>query len=180
MDLERELEDLQVPDVIGEVIGWRSWYVYQQGSMVRLASLKSGHHAETIWTPGQWMQAECAKVNYLIHKEPHLPVDMLEPLVHRSAGVRLPVESCTCGWYAAVSREHLVSLGYNRYTSSDLRVIGEVGMAGKVIRATQGWRAERVRPVRLYLPYEKWQLARVLEDTYGVPVELSNTWKGAE
>ena len=175
--VDRELEDLLNPNAqVGEITGWRSWYVYETGSLIRLASLKSGHRQETIWTPGAWMEAECWRVNTLVEAGYGR---MAANRVAHGLETRLPVESCKCGWYAAISREHLVSLRYNRYTNNDLRVIGEVAMVGKVIKASQGWRAEKVQARKLYLPFEAWKLAAKLEATYGLEVELSNTWKVA-
>jgi hypothetical protein len=56
-----------------------------------------------------------------------------------------------------------------------VRAIGEVALVGKVIRGTQGWRAERARPLRLWVPYEHWRLVRKLAQTYRVPVGLTDT-----
>lgn len=153
---------MEVPDVFGEPTGWRAWFIYQSGSMVRLASLHSGHQKECIWTPGQWMVSECSKADEL----------------HRRMGQRLPVEGCSCGFYAAIDRDHLVALGYNRYGGKrGIRVIGEVGMSGKVIEATQGWRAERVRPVSIQVPYEHWKLVPKLQEVYpSCEVTLANNW----
>ena len=54
-----------------------------------------------------------------------------------------------------------------------MKVVGVVGLAGKVIEGTQGWRAERGRIKELYLPPHHWRAAKALRDLYGIPVKLA-------
>lgn len=94
---------------------------------------------------------------------------MLEP-------TRIPGERCSCGLYAASSRAQLVKLGYANEHSGDQAVfVGEVGFVGKVIPGSQGWRAEKGRIRKLYVPFHRWQYVEALEALYGVPVVLDNT-----
>lgn len=159
---EPMFEDFKVPDVIGEIIGWRAWNVipWSNNTLHRLQSLGAGggKHA-TIWEPKKGMEAYCAKDH------------------------EVPDERCSCGFYAANTREHLVGMGYNRYdveSPTGKAVIGRVAMWGKVIPGTQGWRAQYARPIELFVPYVLWKLVKPLEAEYAVPVKLSNTFKADE
>lgn len=83
----------------------------------------------------------------------------------------IPGEHCACGIYAARDRGHLHRIGYmGEYAD----VIGEVGLAGKVIPGTLGWRAAKARVRRLWVPHTLWEHARPLAAAYGVPVTLTN------
>lgn len=137
---------MSTPDIAGEVIAYRAWRVEQSWRTVRLLSMNN-----TVWPADRWLIAECP----------------------RSCGAT-PGERCTCGIYAALDRRQLVGLGYNESFGSTVAV-GEVGLVGKVIPGSQGWRAAKGRIVRLWLPHVHWRLCRPLADTYGVPVALSNT-----
>ena len=140
-----------VPDVLGEMVGWRAWNVIETGeNEVRLGSVT---HTSYIWRPQGFVIAECS--------------------LHQTE--EIPAEKHSCGFYAAKTREHLLSMSYHRYTDSDDIVIGEVGLSGKVIAGTQGWRAQKARIKKVYVPFEKWQLMKKIEEVYNVEVELSNT-----
>jgi hypothetical protein len=156
-----ETSDVRVPDVLGEVIGWRAWRVI--GGNVKLPMLASVTHGNTIWHPDRWTLATCGRTSHTCRRPGY-------------AGVSVPGEGCSCGMYAAKSREQLLKLGYNRGGDAMRPVfIGEVGMAGKVIPGSQGWRAEKARIVRLYVPYEHFRYVQWLERLYRVPVLLDNT-----
>ena len=140
-----------IPDRFGEVIGWRAWKVMGPPRHPRLFSVTWGN---TLWPTREWTVAQC-----------------------RRGHTDVPMEGCSCGLYAARTREHLVGLGYNvYYDGGEPVVIGQVGLTGKVIPGTQGWRAEKGRIVRLYVPHDFWRLAKPLGEAYRVPVELSNTF----
>ena len=140
----------------GEVLGWRAWYVKDiPGVGLRL---QSGYgRFPTVWEPFKVMKAEC----------PNGHTDIPMEGIH------------CCGFYSALTREHLVDLGYNAYRLGDpfgpIVVIGQIACAGKVIPGTQGWRAAEAWPVRLYVPYDKWQVVKPLRDAYNIPVELDKT-----
>jgi hypothetical protein len=148
-----DFPQFRVPDVLGEAVGWRAWRVVRNGE-ARLASVEV---SPTPWHPGEFALARCL----------------------RGAPHSAPDESCSCGFYAATTREYLLSLGaYYRYEDVQPVVIGEVAMSGKVIPASRGYRAERARPLRLHVPYELWRLADELDGVYGrdgVRIELDNT-----
>jgi hypothetical protein len=143
----------RAPDVVGEVVAYRAWYADLRWD--REARLVSFNGA--VWPCDAWLVAECAH-----------------------DGCDTPGEHCSCGIYAARDREHLLRMAYNRHTYGESPiVIGEVGLVGKVIPGSQGWRAQKARPVRLELPHEHWRLVAPLRATYRVPVVLSNTLRGA-
>lgn len=145
-------EGVTIPDVIGEIAAFRSWEIDERTGL--LVSLNG-----EVWKPDGWLVAECKSIRV------------------GHTFMNIPVEGCTCGIYAAKTREHLADMSYNRYTPGGRRVIGEVALAGKVIPGTQGYRALKARPTRIYVPYEYWQLVAHLKGIYKVPVELDNTLK---
>jgi hypothetical protein len=103
-----------------------------------------------VWPTGEWAVAECRR------------------------GCEIPGERCSCGIYAALDRRHLHSIGYMGETAS---VIGEVGLAGKVIPGDLGWRAARARVRRLWVPHALWEHVRPLRAAYRVPVALTNPFE---
>ena len=157
------LPDVRVPDVVGEIIAFRAWKVI--GDNPSLPMLASVTHGTTIWHPGHWTLATCNGRDYCPASKDH----------------GIPGESCSCGLYAALDREHLVTkMGYGREHQNGPPVfVGEVALSGKVIPGTQGWRAERGRIARLFVPFHHWKLVEPLEELYGIPVQLDNTQKTA-
>jgi hypothetical protein len=109
--------EVMVPDVAGEILGWRAWKVEWDvtSQSYELHSATRGY----TWPKNSWAYAHCAARG-------HAP----------------PGEKCSCGMYAAKTREQLLDMSYHVYDTNDV-VVGEVAMAGKVIPGTQGWRAER-------------------------------------
>jgi hypothetical protein len=103
----------------------------------------------TTWVPRQRLEATCSRR----HKAPE--------------------QSCACGIYAARTLGHLRTQGYHAHG-----VLGEVKLWGTIVEATSGFRAEFAYPSRLFLPYERWQLAKSLRERYGVPVRLLNPYEG--
>lgn len=167
IDEEEDGPALDVPDVMEEIIGWRAWYLMIGSSrLLRLRAINAGGgdvNKRGIWKPGGWKFATCS----------------VQHEAHKARGDRIPVEGCSCGFYAAKTREQLVGLGYNHYSEAEHRVIGEVAMAGKVIVCSQGWRAEKVRPKKLYVPHEHWRLAKRLGEIYECEVGTTNLWKAS-
>jgi len=138
-----------VPDVIGEVTGWRVWRVLhpREPEKIRLQSLGAGGKTHSIiWTPGKIMEAFCSA--------PHTP----------------PAERCSCGFYAARTREHLLSMHYHSGFDYDdptaVMAVGTVKMQGKIIPGTQGWRAQRVRPERVMILPSRWRVVKPLRAMY--------------
>jgi hypothetical protein len=147
------MPDDRIPDVMGEVVGWRAWQVVGTLKLPRLMSVNAARtvgHDDAIWPTRRWITARC----------PHGHVE------------EIPVEGCTCGLYAAASREQLIQLRYGAYGDGAVHAIGEVGFVGKVIPGSQGWRAERGRIRSLIVPYEHWRYAKPLAEAYRVSVEV--------
>jgi hypothetical protein len=133
------------PDYITPFTGWRGWRIVDHGTSVRLLSVVQ----ETVWNPGQALEAECA------------------------SGHQPPNSACSCGVYAARSLEHLRAINYHGHGC-----LGEVHLWGQVVEATLGFRAAKAYPKRLYIPYESWTFAKPLRATYQVPVRLFNPYEG--
>ena len=155
------MSDLVIPDVAGEILGWRAWKVSGEGQYLRLRSINARGFGvpewACVWPPDRWMLALCV----------HHPTQ---------EGVPHPAP-CKCGLYSAATREHLLEYGYSHYQDErDDVVIGVAGLVGRVIPGRQGWRAERSRIVRLEVPYEKEPLARRLAEIYRVPTGLGVLW----
>lgn len=164
---------------VEEIIGYRGWQVvYSDG----LARLESPVVRGLLWEPGEWLTATCLHSDRAGYKPGH-PHYHGPDTADRSQWS--PVKGCNhpghgCGFYAARTREHLIGeLGaYVRYSEHNPQVIGKVQMAGKIIPATNGWRAQRVRPRVIYVPPELWKIGRDLKDAYGphgVEVEMAAT-----
>ena len=154
----------RVPDLAEEIVGWRAWRLIGTERLPLLASVSA---ASFIWHPGRWTVATCQGEDHCTRFPPGTE--------GFDGGV--PGECCTCGMYAAASRTQLVSLGYNRGSEANPVLIGEAALVGKVIPGTQGWRAEKGRIRKLYVPFSDWRFVEPLQALYSVPVELDNTFK---
>lgn len=135
----------RVPDLTEEIIGWRAWR-FRAPTILKPARLASVTQRFADWQGGEWTYAECAR-----------------------GCSEIPGDDCSCGLYAATSRKHLAELGYDATPGV---IVGEVGLAGKVVIGQMGYRAEKGRPRRLFVSYFDWRLVRPLRETFGVEVEL--------
>jgi hypothetical protein len=157
------MDGLLIPDMIGEVKAWRAWDVQWYGKVPFLWSAthktwkrSDGSTGSGMWPPNRWYVAECPRG----HQHPDIPV-----------------ESCSCGLYAAKDLDQLVDLGYGRmHYDENEKVLGEVGFAGKVIEGSQGWRAARGRIVRLWVPLHHYEWVAPLGRLYRVPVGVAD-WR---
>lgn len=141
-----------------EIIGWRAWEVAELGKLVRLHSVTASAH----WPIADWVYAKCGG----------------ESFCEKSDDGRVPGEKCRCGLYAARDYDHLTrELGYSDYSTRDVRIIGQVAMAGKVIEGSQGWKAEKARVFHIYVPHTHWKLGKRLSEQYGVPYD-THRWIG--
>lgn len=145
---------MTTPDVIGETIAFRAWKAAEESDEYD----DDGHPVPVLyslndeeWPADEWMVAECGRRGH-------------EP----------PGENCSCGIYAARDPKHLTKLKYNRGANI---VVGEVGLAGLIVPGELGFRAARARVVRLWVPYDRWELGNKLAARYDVPVLLANTLK---
>jgi len=151
------MSEIVVPDVVGEIVAYRAWKVIGTKRMPLLGSVT---HGGTVWHPDRWTVATC---NGKTH-------------CWKCVDKRVPGEGCTCGLYAARDRRHLSGMGYNKESASRPNpvVIGEVGLVGKVIPGSQGYRAEKGRVVRLFVPFHQWEWIEPLEALYDVPALPDN------
>lgn len=151
---------MDVPDVVGEIIGWRAWGIARIGSSTRLVSVVQ--RELNAWPVDRYMVARCDARS---SEDDHGAI---------------PGVGCTCGIYAARDRAHLGEMGYAQFGSvseTETRVMGEVALSGLVIPGERGWRAARARVLKIFVPYSAWRLAPKLAD-YEVPVALSNPFEG--
>jgi hypothetical protein len=106
------------------------------------------------WPIGKPLAATCARE----HKE----------------GELVPVENCTCGIYAATDLDVIAS-----YLSIGAPVLGVVELGGKVIPATQGYRAAYARVAAILLVDEALTLRhdtlRALAAVYRVPAVVPHS-----
>jgi hypothetical protein len=150
------LEDasFRAPEEVGVAEGWRVWQVKIElpafGMPPKLESVTHNYY----WAPRQKARAIC----------------------ERGCGSSVPGEHCTCGFYSAKTLEHLRSMHYPNYDleTGYVAIAGKMANWGKVIEGSQGWRSEYSYPMRLYVPFEAFRLAKPLEVAYGVNVTLLN------
>ena len=148
---------------VEEIIGWKGLDVKHVKGKARLQSPAFG--VDGPWEPGEWRVARCFKTGRVAGASGHTP---------EQANINLvpPVRDCHgshhgCGYYAGRTREHLMGMGYQRYSEDAPTVLAEVQLAGKMYPATNGWRAQKILPRRLHVPYELWKVAAELEAEYG-------------
>lgn len=122
----------RAPDVPEEILAWKVLALSEEGWLCR--DFDRLHHVaipgglssptrEAQWPTADWLVARCNR-----HPE-HEP----------------PVEDCTCGIYAVSEANAARSYIWE----APLTVLVRVGLAGKVIPGTRGWRAECARVVAL-------------------------------
>lgn len=148
------------------VMGWRAWRVI--GGLLGSPTYRLTWRPEGDYNNNGWMVAECRRYYHEKHDYKSDDPDLIPPVKGCGGGGH------GCGFYCARNHAHLIDLHY----AIPGMVIGEVEIAGKVIEATNGWRAQLMRPRKLYVPYEDWKVVKPLEDTYGpfgVSVELAAT-----
>lgn len=164
--------------VIEDVIGYKGFRIRQTDNGPRLQSPLF----PVTFEPGEWMVAECRGHHGLL--PPDHP-DYHGPLATDRAQWS-PVKDCGghgCGFYAGRTWNHLVDMGYARYSADDPRIICKIQMQGKIIPATNGFRAQQVRPLVMYVPHELWRLGAELKNVYGphgVELEMAATLVAAK
>jgi hypothetical protein len=139
-----ELVDLgfEIPDSIEPIVAYRSWLI-----MGHVEELRS--HCLDPWTPGVPLKARCR------YRDHALPLGDN----HHS-----PVESCTCGIYAAKEEDikRVVPIGH---------VYGEVYLWGKVVEGKKGYRAEFAYPKQFFVK-TKDAKKMVSQMGFGVPITV--------
>lgn len=113
------------------------------------------------WLPGEWQVATCGGRK---PDEKHL-----DPTTGEYVS---PRKECTCGFYSGRTREHQMALGYSHYSEAHPAVMVEIQLAGKIFPASNGFRAQKARPVRIHVPHELWELGRDLKAAYAGHAEV--------
>ena len=163
----------KAPDYLEPVIGWRGWFVVEDGQATRLSSLVY----PTLWPPRRELLATCR----------HRPLSLLPPWRRRPPDHDAPEERCRCGIYGTADPERAAAYLEDRVLHPEPlcwpllhRVIGRVSLWGWVAECEHGWRASHAYPERLYVPSlheehetacDASEIARALT-AYGVPIEL--------
>jgi hypothetical protein len=145
------------PDLVEEILGWKVLVFGDDGFLQR-----NFDHAPLIGIPRELSSprriAQWPASGWLLATCPRDPEH--EP----------PVEGCSCGIYAVAE----VGTARPYLWDAPLTVLARVGLAGKVIPGSRGWRAERARVVALTRTGAGTRdypgiLARVA-DNYAVPI----------
>ncbi|MFN2489403.1 MAG: hypothetical protein ABR529_06650 [Actinomycetota bacterium] len=144
------------PDEIGteEIVAWRGLDIRRRAGRVQLVSHTNRNF---VWQPDRWTVARCWRVD----KPGHIA----------------PMWDCTCGLYAARSRELFEDefAAYGQPNSrDDPTIIAQVGLSGKVVVSKHVYRAQQGRVMGLYVSHIFWRLVEPLQITYRVPVSLFN------
>lgn len=154
----------------GLLIGWRGNNIRYRNGQPEIWSPV----CPIKWKPGETMVATC-------HGVP------LADDPHQQQGDKSPAEDCSCGFYAARTQDHILSLGYGQ-NADPLKpdhVVTEVVQFGRVLVHTLGWKAEKCKMHRIHVPHAAWQVANQLDaiwKPHGVEVVLTdndNMPKGA-
>jgi hypothetical protein len=163
----------RAPDVLGPLVGWRVWHIRPTDEGWRLFSL---HYAGEPWPVREPVVASCLKSRYV------RSTARIDHSRHTA-----PTKGCLCGIYVAREldqlRQYVVTASQPalmaRTSYYTHRAIGLVHVWGNVVECSQGWRAARAYPARLWLPRRRPDGERVdagsLADdlaSYAVPVEL--------
>ena len=160
--------DFTVPDSVEPEVGWRTWAtpiaLPKFGVPPKLYSASHDYY----WVPRQEGVATCSRCKDNVPGEDH---------------------DHGCGFYAARNLEHLTQLGYEHHgqfpalarmgfgSEQAVRVVGECSLWGKVIPASQGWRAQKAYPKTLYVEWEHRHLIGPLAESYGCEVILRTMLK---
>lgn len=119
-----EWNEFVVPDRIGAISSWKG--LHYDG-----ANLRSPSQTSYIWRPGVAGVAQCTRTT---HRDEDPPVD-----------------GCMCGLYSGKTRAHQIKLGYVHNVNG---VLAELMLSGRVVVATNGFRAQYGRIARLIVPDE--------------------------
>lgn len=119
-----------------------------------------------LWEPGETQVATC-------HGVP------LAECKHRKEGDKAPAPNCSCGFYAARTQDHILSLGYGRNSDplNPEHIVTEVVQSGRVQVHSLGWKAEKARIHRIHVPHVAWKVAndlKALWEPHGVEVVLTD------
>lgn len=151
------MSESPAPDLVEEILGWKVLALGEEGRLchdfdhlhhVVIPTGLSSPTRDTQWPSHDWLWATCSR------DTEHQP----------------PVEECSCGIYAVADPG-----GARSYVwKAPLTVLVRVGLAGKVIPGTRGWRGERARVVALTRtgtgPRDYPRLLAQVAQRYDVPI----------
>jgi hypothetical protein len=132
-------------DALRAAVGWKVWRVDHSRERTRLRSVLYGN----LWPARQGLEATCRRL--------------------LRSGHEAPCPGCECGIHAGrelAAWEHYLSV------DAGTRVFGRVLLWGATIEGKAGWRAERARPVEIFVPAavdDAPEVAAGLAE-YGIPV----------
>ena len=145
--------EIEVPDGIEPIIGWREWAFKETGLLFSLTNSQ-------FWTPRRSLEAACTSRSHArsvaelppdernlferLRREVYGGADLTEELAAAKPKPDLrntsPVEGCSCGIYA---KRHPIDVTQ--------KVVGTVKLWGKVIVGTEGYRAQFGYPHQVYV-----------------------------
>jgi hypothetical protein len=135
VDLSKEPDTYVPPEPF---TGYRSWIWTSEG----VTSLFNG----VPWTPKVPFEARCLYGTDLRSMQAAALTPEAKAFWERQRH-RVPDPSCTCGTYAGIDMQHLISLRYTQFG-----VHGEVSLWGRLYRHTLGWRAQYAYPKYFVIP----------------------------
>ena len=129
-----EWNEFIVPDRIGAINSWKGLSVSVENGHAKVTSPAYGHQE---WKPGEAVVAK--------HHG-----------AHDHGPEETPKEGCSCGIYSGKTRAHQIRLGYakNNDRRGNYRVLCELALSGKVIVATNGFKAQYARITKFIVPDE--------------------------
>ena len=161
----------KAPDYPQTRLALRSWRLDRAAMMVRSLNAPVGSKPSWIakamaspagnWPYGKPLEATCvlSARKPKDGEEPHGPV---------------PATDCTCGVYATTDLEVI-----NGYLGHYAPILGVVELGGRIIPATQGYRARGARVAAILLVdealTEPWHLLRELAEAYRVPAVVPHS-----
>lgn len=149
-----------------ELIGYRGFVITRNPARVNSPVFRM------VWTPGGddgagWYTAECNRLNidgvYAAHLSTAPLIENQPPVV----GCGGHPQAHGCGFYLSRTWGHALENGYHGYSEENPRALAKCQIAGKVIAAQNGWRAQFVKILTLYVPHELWKLGAELKQEYG-------------
>lgn len=164
---------MTAPDYIEPIIAWRAWLIVAEEEEIRLSSVVY----RTAWPPRAELEADCRRRVFSFPR-----IWRREPSGHSA-----PLRTCRCGIYGTRDIDRAASYLANALWQDEPlrwpllhRAIGRVALWGTIAECSDGWRASRAYPQRIYVPSRgqsddavtrPQELADALS-SYGVPVEL--------
>lgn len=163
----------RAPDLAVPIVGWRSWHVVKTDEGWRLSSI----HYPELWPAGRELVADCHRGRFVS------AAPGTDHSRHAAPGRR-----CLCGVYGARDLDHARQYFIACHSTYETvpaaphyshRVVGQVQLWGRVVECSQGYRAERAYPARLWVPTHRpdrrpFDVEAVAFDllAYGAPVDL--------